>query len=77
MAAFVPFLRKRPSAASLTELMPGVGDAVPSVGRHSPRSQREHVSCSLKIKYRSLVLVYLLPFLTFTPLLSSYGVIHN
>lgn len=57
--------------------MPGAGDAVLPVGLHSPRSQRERRSCSLKIKYHSLVLVYLLPFLTWTPLLSSYGVIHN
>lgn len=77
MAAFVHFLRRLPSAASLTELMPGVGLAVLSVGLHSPRSQRKHSFCSLKIKYHSLVLVYLLPFLTCTPLLSSYGVIHN
>lgn len=44
VAAFVHFLRTLPPAASLTELMPGVGGAVLSGGLHSPRSQREHSS---------------------------------
>lgn len=56
-----------PSAASLTELMPAIRDAVLSVGLRRSDSQPERAPRSLKIKYRGLVLVYLLPFLTYTP----------